>query len=435
MSLRQQVQRRAVAVNTGALLFVGVLLSIVLHTRAVTALDTALVAAAQAHSDAHQEPDWVVAGGGERAFPVEFIPDGSTLPVPAWFDGILGSPVPQFHDHNRTRWVIVDVAASTGATVDPALPHIAVAWSPAVTWQHSVGTFVPAYLGIASLAALIASLVLRPLLASALRPLELATASISQVVGAGGLAPLSLEGPPEVTKLLEAVNALLSRLESASRSQARFTADAAHELRTPVTALRGELDVALRRDRDADAYRMSLTRAHETVVRLSELVEALLALSQVDSGTAHLDRTSERASALAHEALRQELPGLRAAGVTVRVVVEQDPEVAVHVPLVVAALANLLRNVARHAPGSHAILTVKAHQGMVELAVEDDGPGLGNVEAETLMARFARGSSDAGGIGLGLPLAAEIARRHGGTCTLHPRSPKGTRAVLTLRGS
>jgi len=429
-TLRARVLRVAVVVTGGVLLVVGVGVGALLHVRARTAQDAALLAAAQAHSDPHAEPDWVVAGGGQRAVPVTFLRDGSELPDSSWYGQALGAAEPLYFRAGGRRWLLVDVAASTGAVLEVDVPHVAAAWAPEVTLARSVGPFALSYGLVASLAMAVAVVVLRRLLSDAVRPLSDATRDVSRVVGVGDRKRLAEGGPEEVAHLLGSVNALLDRLEAAFDSQARFTADAAHELRTPVTVLRGELEVALRRPRAAEAYEEALRRAHEAVVRLQELVEALLALTRVDAGHADADRAWEHASALIHEALRQERDALEAAGVPVRLDLRDDPELHVHEPLVVAALTNLLRNVARHAGGAPAKVTVHRQGDVVCFVVDDGGPGLDGREPAALMDRFAHTGRE--GLGLGLPLAREIARRHGGDCTMADRPGGGMRATFTL---
>jgi signal transduction histidine kinase len=230
-----------------------------------------------------------------------------------------------------------------------------------------------------------------------------------------------------------AVNDLLLRLQESDAAQSRFIAAAAHELRSPITALTGELELALRRPRPAEELREALGRAKETTDELRALVESLLGLARVDAGQVELSRQTERASALAQRALRSEAAALEAAGNGVTLTLAADPEVSVNGALVEVALANLLRNAARYAPGAPVTLCVQADGEFVTFVVDDEGPGLNPAELERAFERFVRlGDRATPGAGLGLALARGIARRHGGDVWLEARPGGGLRAVLRL---
>jgi signal transduction histidine kinase len=232
------------------------------------------------------------------------------------------------------------------------------------------------------------------------------------------------------------MNALLARLDVAFGAQARFTAEAAHELRTPVTVMLGELDVTLRRARTPEAYRETLATVRESVERLRALVEGLNMLARVDAGQAEQLREPVAAAEVARRAAAAEARALEAAGCPLAVEVAGDATLRVHAALVESALANLLRNAAAHAPGGPVTLRVSAEGGRVAFTVDDAGPGVPPAEREAVFDRFARGGEarrrHRAGLGLGLPLAREVARRHGGDCRLDAAPGGGCRAVLTL---
>jgi signal transduction histidine kinase len=182
----------------------------------------------------------------------------------------------------------------------------------------------------------------------AFQPLDRALHEAAGVVGLGQGARLSVSGPREVRTLLEAMNAVLDRLDDAFHAQARFTAEAAHELRTPVTVMLGELDVTLRRPRGPEEYRATLATVREAVERLRDLVAGLTALARVDAGQVEQVRERLRASDVARAAAEAESRALDAAGCALRVRVERDAEVEGHPALLRAAVGNLLRNAATH---------------------------------------------------------------------------------------
>jgi two-component system OmpR family sensor kinase len=233
------------------------------------------------------------------------------------------------------------------------------------------------------------------------------------------------------------MNALLDRLDAAHRAQVRFTADAAHELRTPVTAMLGEIEVALRRSRGAEEYRDVLESVREEVERLRGLVEGLLALARVDAGQVEQGLEPAGAVALAEEAAAHERPGLVRAGCAFELDAQGDADLRVHTALVEAALANLLRNAAAYAAGAPVILRVVPEPDRVVFQVDDRGPGVPPGERDAVFDRFTRTGEgrrrNRAGLGLGLPLAREVARRHGGECWIEAAPDGGCRAVLTLR--
>src|SRR5690606_29607032 len=210
----------------------------------------------------------------------------------------------------------------------------------------------------------------------AFRPLARARQEAERVVALGQGQRLTDDAPVEIRGLLRAVNRLLDRLDAAHGAQQRFTAEAAHELRTPVSAMLGELDVALRRPRTAEEYRAVLASTREEVERLRAIVQGLTALTRVDAGQVESQREPVRAAEVAREALAAERSTLEAAGCDVRMVVEDDPELDAHAALLQIALGNLLRNAARHAPGAPVVLRVRSEPGRAVFEVDDGGPGV-----------------------------------------------------------
>jgi signal transduction histidine kinase len=303
---------------------------------------------------------------------------------------------------------------------------VVVASAPAVRLSQTVVPFLLSYGAVASAALLIAGGLLWVVLSRAMGPLERASRSIGEVGGLDAETRLELDGPPEVRGLLEATNQLLERLQAAYQSQISFTALAAHELRTPVTVLKGEVALALRRERSPSDYKQVLHRLQTEFDRLHALVDGLLLLSRVDAGQVEQGKQVERLSHPIHRALAQERTTLDQAGCTLQLDLESDPELSIHVALLTSALATLLRNAAQHAPGTTVRVTTASTETDASICIDDDGPGI--VDPDQMMERFSR--SKTAGMGLGLPIAAEIARRHGGHLVL--TSNGGTRVRLTL---
>lgn len=440
-SLAGALVARALAALLGALAAVGAGTGALLHAAEVRSLDRALLAAAHAH--AHTEATGAFEVEHSRS-PVEVWlarPGDPRVPA-AWAREALAAERPLARDAGDLRLLLLP--AERGQARDEheergerGEEHVLIAAaSPRVTLARSVGPFAAAYSVVAAVAALGAAALLLGVVRRALGPLDRARAEAGRVSALARGDRLTEEGPDEVRALLAAINALLDRLDAAHLAQVRFTSDAAHELRTPVTAMLGEVEVALRRPREAPEYREVLASVREEIERLRALVEGLLALARIDAGQVEQGLEPAAAAELAERAAARERPALERAGCALEVAIEGDAPLRVHAPLVEAALANLLRNAAAHAAGAPVTLRVAPDADRVRFQVDDGGPGIPAAEREAVFDRFARTGEgrrrDRAGLGLGLPLAREVARRHGGDCWIEEAPGGGCRAMLTL---
>ncbi len=429
-SLAVRVAATGAGVVVAALTLTGLGTAAVLHSRAHDALDQALLAAAHAYTG--RAPDWEVE---HVSSPVEAwlaTPGDPRVPA-ALVRAAADADRPLFFDEGGSRVVLL--AAEMEEEEDDEDHHVVVAASgPRVTLAESTGPFAAAYVGVGALAAAAAAVVQLLFVRRAFRPVDRARREADRVTDLAQGARLTETGPREVSDFLRSINAILDRLDTAHRAQLRFSDEAAHELRTPVTVMLGELDVALRRERSAAEYRGVLLSTREEVERLRALVEGLVALARVDADTAP-PRELVAASALVQAAAASEAETLARAGSTLTVEVVADGPVSVHRALVEVALANLLRNAAVHAGGTPVRLTVRRADPLWTFTVEDGGPGVSDDTREAVFDRLHRGGEarrrDREGLGLGLPLAREVARRHGGDCRIE--AADGCRVVFTVR--
>lgn len=436
MSLRRRLLRASALLWTGLLAAVGVATAVMLHRQALSELDQTLLAVARQEAHPPVSEAWVV----------EYLPPRVQVqrlktrdPAVSLADQAeaLATEHPLWRSDGDRRLVLLPVEVDSGAADRPEHYALVMAWAPIPGPAQTVGMFVLVYAGVALTAAFLGVLGLDHLLRRALFPIEAATGAVARVGGLQSAERLKEEGPEEVRALLGGVNGLLERLQRAAEAQARFTAEAAHELRTPLSALRGGLEVALRRPRSAEEYRGVLEEALREVLALGELVEALLAFARVDAGQTPDLWERERPAELVRLALRAEQPLLQASGNNVVTQIGTDTEIVVNRALVVVALSNLLRNAGRYAPGTEVRVGItEEHVGgkgdasikdkQVVFSISDDGPGLGDGDPERLFDRFVRGGQARSdwptGTGLGLPLARAIARHHGGDCTFVPSS-------------
>ncbi|HVR54491.1 MAG TPA: ATP-binding protein [Pseudorhodoferax sp.] len=244
-----------------------------------------------------------------------------------------------------------------------------------------------------------------------LAPLERTAAGIA-AKSPQDLSPVAEAGQPrELRPILDALNALLGRLGQALESERRFTADAAHELRTPLAALRMRVQL-IERQQAAPADALQALRAD--VDRCTALVESLLALARLDPEHASLARQRVDLAAL--------FDGLDRSAVQARgMAITQEVGVATlqaEPALLASALRSLLDNAVRYGrPGGRIHLAAQPRaDGGVRLAVRDDGPGVAPADRARLGERFFRvlGTGQSGN-GLGLSIVARTATLHGAT--------------------
>jgi len=240
----------------------------------------------------------------------------------------------------------------------------------------------------------------------------------------------------EIGRLVDTLNDMLARIEHAFEAQRRFTADASHELRSPLSRLRTELEVTLRKPREPAAYVQALRSCVDEAERLTVLVEELLMLARLDSGQENEMGETVRLDEVAREVVDRHLAG--AAASRIELLADTPATVTARFSRSAAQLAisNLVDNALKFTPpGGEVTVRVyqEAQQAMVSVA--DTGPGIPAGDLAHVFERFYRGSaaraSDAPGFGLGLALSRSLAERHGG----HIEATNGMTggAVFTLR--
>lgn len=427
------VTRTAVGALCFSLLGVGLVTAGLLHLRAMRGRDQLLLAAAYAEAHPWQDERF---GNDYVRSPVQVRPwtKGDPRVSAALANDAMHQerPVWRTLEGRRVLLLVVEPTEAEDREGEDHAHFLVVAEAPAVSVWDAALPFLGTYLLVSLAAAAAAGLVIQRGMQRALQPIEFGALGLEAVQGLGSKARVPMTGAVEVDRLLASANALLDRLDVAFDAQSSFTAQAAHELRTPITILVGELELALRRERTVADYQKAIGESRVQAQRLQALVDGLMVLARVESGQADRGRTVEHLSEVVHQALRREGAALREAGCAVSVSMAHDPEVSMHVPLVAVAVANLLRNAARYAPGAPVKVEVDAEDGVPWVRVSDGGPGLSEAQCAEVMDRFARADTRRDGLGLGLTMAREIARRHGGDVTLRPAAAGGVVATLRL---
>jgi two-component system OmpR family sensor kinase len=233
----------------------------------------------------------------------------------------------------------------------------------------------------------------------------------------------------EIAHLARTVNDMLDRIAAGRMAQRRFTSDAAHELRTPLMALQGEIELALGNVTQLDDG--LLLRIDALGRRLARRVDDLVLLSTLDEQPP-LDR---RATSML-EIVRSEAVAMPAGEGTPSIeVVGEETVASVDERLVARAVRNLLANACRHAAAAVRV-EVGAADGRAWIRVDDDGPGIAAEDRDVVLRRFGRldeaRHADAGGAGLGLAIVASVAHAHGGDVVIGDADLGGARFTLWL---
>ena len=319
------------------------------------------------------------------------------------------------------------VMVTAGPPTDPDYVLVAISTDDLTQGVHILR--VTLLIAFPLLIGLLAAVLWR-VLGAALGPVDALRAGAEEITGGtrAGRLPVP-DSRDEIHRLAVTLNGMLHRLDAARARQRAFVADAAHELRSPLTNMRTELEVAQHLPDSTDWPGLA-TDLLTDVERLSRLVDDLLLLARSD------DATGRPVAGPREEIELGELLGDIAArypGVDYR----RPPE-----PLLLTGepdalgrvVANLLDNASRHAREKVRLTAEKGHL----IVVTDDGPGIPAADRERVFDRFTRlddaRARDAGGSGLGLAIVRELVRRHGGTITLGDAGP-GLRAEIRLPGT
>ncbi len=252
---------------------------------------------------------------------------------------------------------------------------------------------------------------------------------------------LPVEGKDEFASLATTFNSMLERLERSFRtlgeayeSQRRFVADASHELKTPLTAIKTRVGVAVRGRQEPERYREHLKAIGESADTMSSIVRDLLLLARSDEGRMELARKPVQAAALIGQALEdvRSLPARRLSGNA-----PDDLTLRVDPPLVVRVLVNLLTNAIRHTSTGGSVAVEARREGdSAVFEVRDDGAGIAPEDLPYVFERFYRSDRardrETGGTGLGLAIVKCIVESHGGAIAIDSVLGKGTTVTVTI---
>jgi heavy metal sensor kinase len=373
----------------------------------------------------------VVTPQAEHIFRSERIRE-SGLPV------LSSPPVPggtRFADYDlpRGRFHI-----SNRGVNGPSGPLVVQVAAPLAQNDHELGELL-AVLWLAGSLALVSALVGGYFLArKALAPMDRMTAEAGAITAAHLDRRLQVgTHGDELDRLALTLNGMIARLERSFDETRRFTADAAHELRTPLAVIHNAAEVALSSPREADEYRRFLEDILEEEERLKRLAEQLLFLCREDAGLTPVSRQPVCLNTIVCQAVEPMGELASANGLTLCAERLSPCQVLGDPDGLRRLLFNLLDNAIKYTPrGGRVQVRCDCNGESATLTVSDSGIGIPSEHIPHIFERFYRvdpaRSRDGGGIGLGLAICRVIVETHGGTIQLDSTEGKGTRVVVTL---
>jgi len=272
-----------------------------------------------------------------------------------------------------------------------------------------------------------------------IRPVEEIAATARRITSTNLRERIESEGYPlELALLAGTFNEMLERLEESFERISRFTADIAHDLRTPVNNIRGEAEVALARVRTVDEYRDVLESSLEEAVRLSELIGDLLFLARAESPLTEWQRENVNIGELLTTVRDYYEASATEAGVSLVVNDVAEPLSAeLDRSLMLRAVSNLVSNAIAHTPpGGTVTMAAAIENAVIRIEVSDTGAGIPVEALPRVFDRFFRvdpsRSQTSGGTGLGLAIVQSILTLHGGSAEIASQLGRGTRVRLRM---
>ncbi|MCD7769402.1 MAG: HAMP domain-containing histidine kinase [Oscillospiraceae bacterium] len=243
-------------------------------------------------------------------------------------------------------------------------------------------------------------------------------------------------GQDEIHKLAGTINGMLDRLERSFQAERQFTSDASHELRTPTAVILAECELAEKTAEEKEDFLQSLSVIERQGRKMSALIGTLLAYTRREQGTEKLQIERIDLSELT-EAICQEQPRVNRQDITLRAHIQPGVFVRADSGLIMSLIQNLVTNAYKYGrAGGHIWVTLSVKEGIAFLSVKDDGIGISKEDQAKVWNRFyqadpSRENQD-GSLGLGLSMAQQIARLHGGRIELTSQEGRGSEFVFSM---
>jgi heavy metal sensor kinase len=273
----------------------------------------------------------------------------------------------------------------------------------------------------------------------ALRPMRAIAETAERVTASGLDARIpAFNEDPEIARVIQVLNRMMDRLEASFRQATHFSADASHELKTPLAVMQGELENALQAAAPGSPEQQLFTNLLEETQRLKTITRSLLLLAQADAGQLKLALESVDLSAELGDMIEDAHVLAAEARLTFDVQVQPQLSVEADRTLLHTALFNLINNSIKYnEPNGRIVIRLQSERDTVSFSIGNTGPGIPSADQPKIFDRFYRanlaGDSRVDGIGLGLSLAREIVRAHGGELLLKESRPGWTCFVVTLK--
>jgi heavy metal sensor kinase len=271
----------------------------------------------------------------------------------------------------------------------------------------------------------------------ALNPVDTITRTVQEIHATDMSKRINYHGQnDELGRLTETLNLMLDRLQSAFDSERRFTADASHELRTPLTAIKGNISVALTRKRSPQEYEEKLHQIQKETERLIRLVNDLLFLARLDSAPLRWQPETVNLSDLLGAVFDQMQIFATEKGINLTVRQPENIIVSGIADHLIRLFLNLIDNALKYtAVGGQVTILVEVDSRFARVEILDTGSGISAEHLPHLFERFYRAGRDQysqNGAGLGLPIAHQIVRTHGGAIEINSVLNQGTTVTVAL---
>jgi len=265
-----------------------------------------------------------------------------------------------------------------------------------------------------------------------LRRVERITETVARI-GSEGLDERLPEpaGADEISRLAMTFNGMLDRVQASVKQLRSVTDGVAHDLKSPVTSVRGTLESALSTE-NGDQWRDSVAQAIEGLDRISALLNTTLDVAEARAGALPMERVAVDLSDVVDQLVHLYLPAMADRHHEVRTDLQDGVVVEADLGLINRTLSNLLENELVHLPpGCQIDIRLRSHQGYAELVIEDNGPGFPSEIGGRVFERFVKGKHSPGN-GLGLAFVDAVAQAHGGTVKISGPPSGGATVTLAL---
>jgi heavy metal sensor kinase len=241
----------------------------------------------------------------------------------------------------------------------------------------------------------------------------------------------------EIKKLADTFNTMLDKLDSSFTSQKQLIQDISHELRTPLTIIRGEIEVALKKERIPVDYQAVLRSSLEEIQRISIIVENLLVLSRYDSQEVPLDKKHFSVTALLQDIIADVKLIADKKGLAIELSADGGYSITADEGQLRRAFLNIIDNAIKYTPAQGRIsIAIEKNVAGVQVRLSDSGSGISKENLPFIFNRFFRvdKSRSSEGFGLGLSIAKSILQAHTATISVDSEYGKGTTFIVTLPG-